>query len=135
MALDKVQKRLPITDSEFKLLKRQKLIEGRRPNLYVSSRIAAVTGARAAYIRNRGLDKEHYKRLVVSFLKKYQKGRRRDFEELLLDKMPEVLSEQQKRNQVQNLLQEMKRDGAIRPDPPRRGRVWVLSKSTTNEAN
>ena len=129
MALDKVQKQLPITEEEFKLLKRQKLIEGRRPNLYVSSRIAAATGARVAYIRNRGLDKEHYKSLLVSFLEEYHKGRRRDFEELLMDKMPDLLSDQQKRNQVQNLLQEMKREGIISTDPPRGGRMWILNRA------
>ncbi|MGA2067019.1 MAG: ATP-binding protein [Thermoguttaceae bacterium] len=128
IALDKVQKRMPITDEEFQLLKRRRLIEGRRPNVYVSSHIAAVTGARAAYIRNRGFDKDHYKQLVVSYLEKYGKGTRRDFEELLLNKMPDVLLEDQKRHQVQNLLQEMKRTGTIRTDPPVRGRTWLLHK-------
>lgn len=127
IALDKVQKRMPITDEEFKLLKGQRLIEGRRPNVYVSSHIAAVTGARAAYIRNRGFDKDHYKQLVVSYLEKYGKGTRKDFEDLLMSKMPDVLSEDQKRHQVQNLLQEMKREGRLRTDPPVRGRTWLLA--------
>ena len=127
IALDKVQKRMPLTDDEFRSLKRQRLVEGRRPNLYVSSRIAAVTGARAAYIRNRGFDKDHYKQCVVSFLEEYGKGTRKDFEDLLMNKMPEVLSDEQKRNQVQNLLQEMRRESTVRTDPPIRGRTWLLN--------
>jgi len=42
--------------------------------------------------------------------------------------MPAVLSDEKKCNQVQNLLQEMKRDGLIATRPPRGGRTWVLSK-------
>jgi len=129
IALDKVQKRLPITDEEFRLLKQQKLIEGRRPSLYVSARIAAATGARAAYIRNRGFDKDHYKQLVLSYLQKYGKGNRKDFEELLMSKMPDVLTQEQKRHQVQNLLQQMKRDGTVTTDPPKRGRTWILGEA------
>jgi ATP-dependent DNA helicase RecG len=49
MALDKVQKRHHINEEEFKRLKKQKLIEGRRPNLFVSARVAAATGDKADY--------------------------------------------------------------------------------------
>ena len=128
VALDKVQKKMSLTDDEFKSLKRQKLIEGRRPNLYVSAQIAAATGARAAYIRNRGFDKDHYKRSVISFLEQYGQGRRKDFEELLMRAMPDRFSDEQKRHQVQNLLQEMKREGVLATDPPRGGRIWILYK-------
>ncbi len=129
IALDKVQKKIPLTEEEFQSLKAQKLVEGRRPNIYVSAHIAAVTGARAAYIRNRGFDKKHYKYLVVSFLEQYSQGKRKDFEDLLIKTMPDVFSEEQKRHQVQNLLQEMKRDGVIITDPPHGGRTWFLNKS------
>ncbi|MCF8082062.1 MAG: hypothetical protein K9M96_03145 [Deltaproteobacteria bacterium] len=46
-ALDKVQKHRRITEKEAKRLRRQKLIEGRRPNLFVSAKIADITGDRA----------------------------------------------------------------------------------------
>ena len=38
IALDKVQKKQVISDEEFKRLKAQALIEGRRPNLFVSAK-------------------------------------------------------------------------------------------------
>ncbi len=53
IALDKVQKKRALNDEEFTRLKRQKLIEGRRPNLFVSAKIAAVLEERATYIKNR----------------------------------------------------------------------------------
>jgi len=68
IALDKVQKKRPLTDEEFKRLKAHKFIEGRRPNLFVSAKIAAATDDKASYIKHRGLDKKHYKALVLSFL-------------------------------------------------------------------
>lgn len=107
MALDRVQKGQALTDEQFALLKRRKLIEGRRPNLFVASHIAKAIGQEAAYIRNRGLDKAHYKELVLAYLRKYQRATPRQLDELLLDKLPEVLDAVQKKNKIRNLLQEM----------------------------
>ena len=44
MALDKVQKHHQINEEEFKRLKKQKLIEGRRPNLFVIKRTTLSSG-------------------------------------------------------------------------------------------
>ncbi len=48
IALDKVQKKRPLDDETFKRLKARKLIEGRRPNIFISAKIADVIGDRAA---------------------------------------------------------------------------------------
>ena len=53
IALDKVQKRKKLTRDELKMLRKEKLIEGRAPNVYVASHIAEITGERAQYIKNR----------------------------------------------------------------------------------
>ena len=53
LALDRMQKRLPITDDAIRRLRRNHLIEGRRPNIHVSARIAAATASKADYIRTR----------------------------------------------------------------------------------
>jgi ATP-dependent DNA helicase RecG len=127
MALDKVQKHHKINEEEFKRLKKQKLIEGRRPNLFVSARVAAVTGEKADYIRQRAFDKEHYKKMVISYLKKFGEAKREDIEKLLLDKISDALNEKQKRNRVGNLLFEMShKDNTIFATGPRRTAVWVL---------
>jgi ATP-dependent DNA helicase RecG len=72
IALDRVQKKHPISDDEFRLLKQKKLVEGRRPNLFVAARLAQTTKSKAAYIRNRAFDKTHYKKLVFSLTTKWQ---------------------------------------------------------------
>lgn len=114
MALDKVQKGLALTEDQFALLKRRKLIEGRRPNLYVAASVAKAAGQQAAYIRNRGLDKAHYKELVLALLRQYQQATPAQLDDLLLSKLPDVLDAKQKKNKIRNLLQEMaKKDGTV----------------------
>lgn len=59
IALDKVQKGKPLTEDEFRSLKTKKLVEGRRPNLFVSAEVAAATETQAEYIKKRAFDKDH----------------------------------------------------------------------------
>ncbi len=129
IALDKVQKRSPLTDEEFKRLKDLKLVEGRRPNLYVSAKIAALTGGKAAYIRHRTLDKDHYKKLIIVYLEKFGEAKRSDFEEFLMDKISDVLSKKEKINRIRNLLFEMShKDKTIVATGPKKSAVWRLNK-------
>lgn len=127
MALDKVQKHHQINEEEFKRLKKPKLIEGRRPNLFVSARVAAATGDKADYIKQRAFDKNHYKKMVVSYLKNFGEATRKDIDKLLLDKISDALDEKQKRNRIRNLLFEMShKDNTIFAKGPRRTAVWML---------
>lgn len=127
IALDRVQKHYAISDDDAQTLRNAKLIEGRKPNYVVSAKIAALTDTRAEYIKHRSLDKKHYKVLVVEYLKKFESAEKRDIEELLLNKLSDSLNVKQKRDFVRNLLQEMRREGTIRPDKPRRGAKWRLA--------
>ncbi|MCL2457468.1 MAG: hypothetical protein FWF31_01180 [Desulfobulbus sp.] len=68
--LDQVQKRQKSTPAASKLLKTQKLIEGRAPNYYISAKAAEWTGQKARYICNRGLDDDYYRRLITEYLQK-----------------------------------------------------------------
>lgn len=120
--LDRVQKKLPITDEAAAFLKQEKLIEGRKPNYFVAASIAAATDDRAAYIRNKAFDDEHYKKMIEAFLQKFKTGTRQDFETLITEKLSDVLTEQQKKDKVKNILQAMKREGRIRLN----GKNWEL---------
>lgn len=128
IALDRVQKKQSLANEAFNHLKRLKLIEGRRPNLYVSATVAALIGGKAAYIKNRGLDKDHYKELVKLHLEKFSAATRADLEDFLREKISDALSEDQKTNRIRNLLQEMRRDGAISPNRRGQGTLWELAK-------
>jgi len=63
MYLDKVQKKEKLSEKENKILKKQKLIEVRYPNIFVSSNVAVATGEKATYIKNRAFDKKIKKNL------------------------------------------------------------------------
>lgn len=135
IALDKVQKGKPLTDDEFKSVKAKRLVEGRRPKLFVAAEVAATIDDRESYIRNRAFDKDYYKRFVVSYLTEYREATRPQVNRLLQDKLSDVLDERQKKQLVRNLLQEMKRDGTIYPDGTTRWAKWRMSKPATEPEN
>ena len=117
IALDKVQKRKKLADEEIKDLKDFGLIEGRKPNYIISARITASVSSeelKAQYIKHRGLDDEHYKKLIVEYLKKFGKSPRKNIEKFLLDKLPDILTETQKKNKVTNLLSALRIEGKIK---------------------
>lgn len=76
------------------------------------------------YIRCRAVDDQHYKQLILEFLQKFGSAKRLDIEELLLDKLPDVLDESQKKNKVKNLLQTLNKQGFIES----KGKRWRISK-------
>lgn len=128
--LDKVQKGQPITLDAAKKLKKKGFIEGRRPNYFISATVAEVTNQRADYIRNRGFKDDYYKKLVVDMIKQYGKASKEDIDRLLLDILPSVLDEQQKKNKVRNLIFAMhKRDQIIINQGSTRYPIWILSSS------
>ncbi len=126
IALDKVQKQKPISDEEIKHLRKQKLIEGRKTNLFVSAKVAAATGKKSDYIKHRGFDKDYYKSMVLSYLEKFNEANREDIDKLLLDKLPDVLTPQQKNNRIKNILQELKNERRIVAKGARKTAKWVL---------
>lgn len=123
--LDRVQKRLPITDEAAAHLRRDQLIEGRKPNYYVSAQIAATTGTQATYTRNQGLQKPAQKQFVLDHLAKFGTATREKLNTLLLDMQPQGLTDKQKRDKVKNLLTEMRsKDGLIVCDGKGPAATW-----------
>ena len=114
MALDKVQKRKNITSEENKTLRKMGLIEGKSPNLYISSIVAEVTGDKTSYIKNRGFKDDHYKKMILEYLEKYKKASKNEIDKLILDILPEILDEKQKKNKMRNIVYAMsKKDKTI----------------------
>jgi ATP-dependent DNA helicase RecG len=115
LALDKVQKRKPLTDHEVNTLRAKHLVEGRRPNLLVSARVAKATGQEIDHILKAGVGDSHYKQLVVELIRKFGPANPSQLQKLLIPKLPDVLTARQKKDKVKNLIQEMaKKDGFIK---------------------
>ena len=129
MCLDKVQKKKPLTEDEFRQLKKSGLIEGRRPNIYVSAEVAALTNDKVSYMKHRELDKSHYQKLIIDYLKKFGPSPRSDIDAFMLEKLSDTLSPKQKKTKVRNLLQEMRLHGEIhRGKKTSSGARWALSR-------
>ena len=126
LLLDSVQKRRVISPEAVKELKGLKLIEGRSPNFFVSSKVAEWTNQKAHYILTRGLDDKYYQQLVLQYLGEYKHALRRDLDGFLTTKLPDVLDAAQKQHKIKNLLQAMRRQGLIHPEGPRSSAVWKL---------
>ncbi|MDA3854007.1 MAG: putative DNA binding domain-containing protein, partial [Bacteroidales bacterium] len=124
MLLDKVQKDKELDASEIKRLRSKNLIEGRKPNFHISVAVAHNTGQESDYFKQKGIDDQYCKKIIVDYLTKFGKGKRSDFEKILLNKLPEVLNDDQKRNKIKNNLQALKKEGAIIPE----GKLWKKSK-------
>ncbi|MEA3547700.1 MAG: putative DNA binding domain-containing protein [Thermodesulfobacteriota bacterium] len=125
MLLDKVQKNKLLTDLEIRKLRKQKLIEGRKPNFHISSQVAGKTDQKADYIKWKGIDDEYCEKIILDYLQQFGSGKKSDFEKVLLDKLPDVLSETQKQDHLGYLLQKLRKAGRI----VNRNRKWHLTQN------
>jgi ATP-dependent DNA helicase RecG len=105
--LDKIQKRMKIAPEAHKRLKAAGLVEGRYPNLIIAGPVARLTGQEARHIRDRGFNKKYYLDLIEAMVREHGPVSRKQIDELLLDKLPEVMTEKQKKSKVHNLLGEL----------------------------
>ncbi len=115
--LDKVQKKKPLNETEGKYLKDRNLIEGRKPNYYISAGIVASlpdSAIKAHYINTRGFDDAHYKKMILEYLDKFGKSKRSGIEELLWNKLPDILTDKQKKYKVTNLFTALRNEGKIK---------------------
>lgn len=124
--LDKVQKKEIISKENFKMLKREGLVEGRYPNIFVSFKIADLVGQKAVYVRNKGLDDDVCKQLIMKALETMGEASKQEIMEVLENALPEILNEDQKSKKVSNLLQTMKREGLVEAEGKTRHAKWVL---------
>jgi len=123
--LDKVQKGKFISDTAIKLLRKQKLIEGRRPHLYVSKRIAKATNKEVEYTLKKGFDDIECQEWIIKALIDHAVLSRKQINELLWSKLPIDYSDEQKMNRIGNLLTKMRKKGVIEADEKR---IWHLSE-------
>ncbi len=121
--LDKVAKHKPLIDGEITTLKSKKLIEGRKPNFHISSDVANATNTKADYIKQRGIDDSYCQKIILDYLDKFGEGKKSDFENILLDKLPDVLDIEQKKNKIKNNLQYLRKQGILEPF----GKLWRMS--------
>ena len=126
--LDKVQKKKSISKDEYNILKKQKLVEGRYPHIYVTSQIADITGDKTSYIKYRAFDDSYYKDMILELIKEYGFASKKEIAELLKDKISDILDEKQKFNKIRNIIYVMSRkDKTIKNIGTNRNPKWILN--------
>lgn len=127
LLLDKVQKQKRLSDDEIKYMRKKKLIEGRKPNVFLSRNIVRQTkdvGLKATYVKNKSFDDEYFRKLIIQYLEKFSIAKRSDIDDLLMGKLSDVLTIDQKKNKIKNLLYQLRKNNVIETD---HSRNWSLS--------
>ena len=128
MMLDRVQKKKRISAGEVGHLKKLGLIEGRKPNLFLSHKVVAHTKnemLKADYLHNRSIDDSHFRNLILDYLKKFGGAKRSAIEVLLVPKLSDVMNPNQKKKKIGNLLTSLRKKNLIIQNAVR---IWVLVK-------
>ena len=123
--LDKVQKGKPISENAVKMLRKEKLIEGRKPHLYVSKYIAKATDKQVEYTLKKGFNDAECQEWIIKALNDHKVLSRKQINELLWNKLPIDFTEDQKIGKIGNLLTKLRKKGIIYTDEKR---LWHLSE-------
>ena len=128
MLLDRVQKGYEITKEQSDYLRKDNWIEGRYPNIYISSDIAKITNKKDEYIDNKGLDNSYYKDYIITYIEKFEKANRDDINKLIYPKLPVNMTEKNKNNRVRYLLTMLKKENRIENIGSDSKPIWILKK-------
>jgi ATP-dependent DNA helicase RecG len=112
-----VQKQKLIDDDEYIYLKKQKYIEGRKPNIYLSYKVIESVNndeLKAEYIANRSFDDNHFKEMIIEYIKKFGPTKRKAIDNLIIPKLSAVLDSEQKKKKVSNLLKALRESKKIK---------------------
>lgn len=113
MLLDRVQKGYQITKEQSDYLRKNKLIEGRYPNIYISATIAEKTGNKIDYMNRRGIDNKCYVEYIREFLNNFGSATRQDINALIYPMLPLALTEEEKNKRVRYLLTKLRKQEII----------------------
>lgn len=128
LALDRIQKKLPIPNEAAARLRKAGLIEGRKPNLHVSALVADATANKVDYIRTRTQDDEFYAKLLTDYLRQFGQADRTEINKLLMDKLSDALNQEQKEVKIGNLLTKLRRNKRILNTGTRGQPLWQLAE-------
>ena len=65
--------------------------------------------------------------MLVDFIKTYGQARRSELETLLINKLPDVLDDKQKKIKITNLMQALKKEGRIiKANTSDKAAIWII---------
>lgn len=126
--LDKVQKQKPLLEEELKLLRGKGLVEGKKPNIIISAKVARFAGQKATYTRNKAFTNEQYFDWIIQGIKDHDSFSRQDIEQLIWDKLSDLYTEKQKKVKINNLISALRIKGKIKNIGNDFNPKWVMTK-------
>ena len=129
MLLDRVQKNIRISKEQADMLKSDKLIEGRYPNLYVSKNVSKIIDDKVNYTKKSGFNDQYYKDLVIKYINDFGSINKKELNELLMSKLPDVLNKEQKLRKIKYLVNESltKKESILKKIGTNRNPIWTLN--------
>lgn len=127
--LDQVQKGKPISDNAIKKLRKEGLIEGRKPHLYVSKQIAKATNTQVEYTLKKGFNDAECQEWIMKALNDHKVLSRKQINELLWNKLPIDYTDDQRVRKIGNLLTKLRKNGVIYTDE---NRLWHLNENLSD---
>ena len=124
--LDRVQKGKPLNENAIKMLRKEGLIEGRKPHLYVSRQIAKATNKEIEYTLKKGFGDAECQEWIIKALKDHNILNRSQINELLWSKLPIDYTDVQKMKKIDNIIQKMRKGNIIFSNEKR---LWFLVES------
>ena len=79
----------------------------------IGVKVSQATGQKAAYTKNKGLNKQYYLDMILTSINQHKYLTRRDIDELLWDKLPDIYNDKQKKIKITNLIAELRQKGKI----------------------
>ena len=124
--LNRVQMQRELNNEEVTYLRKKHLVEGRKPNLYLSKGVAQTTGQKVAYSKHKGLNSKACEDLLLESLHDHKSLTKEEIVNLLWKVLPDVLSDAQKSNKVNNMLTKLRQKNKIYCISRGRKSIWYL---------
>ncbi|MDY3137029.1 MAG: AAA family ATPase, partial [Sodaliphilus sp.] len=68
---------------------------------------------KSQYIKNKSFDDDYFKKMIIDYLRKFNTASRKEIDNLLREKLSDVLTEEQKTNKIGNLLKKLRMKNII----------------------
>lgn len=118
-----------LNNEEVTYLRKKHLVEGRKPNLYLSKGVAQTTGQKVAYSKHKGLNSKACEDLLLESLHDHKSLTKEEIVNLLWKVLPDVLSDAQKSNKVNNMLTKLRQKNKIYCISRGRKSIWYLANN------
>jgi ATP-dependent DNA helicase RecG len=128
IALDRVQKKLPVDAEALRKLRNKGLVEGLVPSVYITPLAADSTEMRPKQL-DAGQDDETLRSIILEVLHAHDGATRQQINEALDDHLDQALSAEQRSMKVSNLLTQMRKQGLVRNTGTRTKPEWRAAES------